>query len=249
VARDRFFVVMSILCLAIVIAGFAPVYYFRSFDLVPWENIDSFSRHDRRLPFHLHLHGVALTAWYVLFAIQPLLIAKKNVGLHMTLGRCGIAIAICVFLTGIYTVYYRDAYLVDDVTARAAGNLFTLFAFAICYSAAIRFRKVPTVHKRLMLIGSIPMLLPALDRWYVYPAYSEFADSAFSWLPIPAQLATPIVIGLALIASVLIHDLVAERRVLKPTLLGMGCVFLISPILSLSVVLTGFWKSLIAALN
>lgn len=240
---------MSILCLAIVIAGFAPVYYFRSFEIVPWENIDSFSRHDRQLPLHLQFHGAALTAWYVLFALQPLLIANRNVGLHMTLGRCGIGIAICVFLTGIYTVYYRDAYLVNEVTARAAGNLFTLFAFAICFSAAIRFRKVPTAHKRLMLIGSIPMLLPALDRWYVYPAYIEFADSALSWLPVPAQFATPIVIGLALIASVLIHDLVKERRVLKSTLLGLGCVFLIAPVLSLSIVLTGLWNRLIEALS
>jgi hypothetical protein len=103
---------MSILCLAIVVAGFAPVYYLRSLEVVPWENIDSFSRHGRQLPIHLHLHGVALAAWYLLFAIQPALIAKGNVGLHMKLGKVGIGIAICVFLTGVYTVFYRDAYLV-----------------------------------------------------------------------------------------------------------------------------------------
>jgi hypothetical protein len=102
---------MSILCLAIVVAGFAPVYYLRSLEVVPWENIDSFSRHGRQLPIHLHLHGAALAAWYLLFAIQPALVAKGNVGLHMKLGKVGIGIAICVFLTGVYTVFYRDAYL------------------------------------------------------------------------------------------------------------------------------------------
>jgi hypothetical protein len=248
VERDKFYIVMSILCLAIVIAGFAPVYYFRSLDIVPWENIDSFSRHDRRLPVHLHLHGAALSAWYLLSVVQPVLIARKNVGLHMKTGRTGVGIAVCVLLTGVYTVFYRDAYLVDEVTALAAGNLFTLFAFAMCFAAAIKFRKLPAVHKRLMLLGSIPMLLPALSRWYVYPAYREFADSALSWLPVPPQIATPIVVGLSMIAAVFIHDLVKERRVLKPTLFGFGCIFLFSPILSASIVLTGFWQNLIEAL-
>lgn len=244
--RDRFYIGMSIVCLAIVLIGFGPVYYVRGLEIVPWENIDAFSRYERALPFHILLHGASLTTWYVLFVVQPFLIANRRIRLHRALGVFGIVVAICVFFSSIYTVFYRDAYMVDELTARPVGNLMTAFAFAISFTAAILYRNRPPVHKRLMLIGSITMLPPALDRWYVFPLYRDFAESALGWLPIPVQLVTPIVVGMGMLLAVGVHDVIKQGRVMPPTIFGVASVFVFAPALSSLLVLSGGWANLIA---
>lgn len=237
---------MSIVCLAVVVIGFGPVYYVRSMEIVSWENIDALSRYDRELPVHILLHGVSLTAWYVLFAIQPFLIARRQFAAHRMLGVFGIFVAACVLTSSVYTVFYRDAYMVDELTARAVGNLLFVFAFAIMFAAAIVMRGQAAVHKRLMLIGSIALLPPALDRWYVYPFYRSFVESTMGWLPVPGQFLTPIIVGITLLLVVVIHDVVTEGRVLPPTLAGVASIFVVAPALSSALVLTGAWAGLIA---
>lgn len=243
--RDRFYIVMSILCLAIVLTGFAPVYYLRSAEIVPWENVDAFSRYGRDIPLHLRLHGISLTAWYLLFVVQPVLIAKRQIRVHRTLGFLGIFVAVCVLVSSVYTVFYRDAYMVENLTARAVGNLMFVFAFATSFTAAVMLRKRPMAHKRLMLIGSIAMLPPALERWNVFPFYRTFAETTMGWLPIPTNFVTPIAVGIAMLLVVVIHDTIEQGRVLRPTLFGIASVFVIGPALSSLLVLTGAWAGLI----
>lgn len=242
----RFFIVMSIVCLGIVFIGFAPVYYLRSLEIVAWENIDALSRYDRELPAHIHFHGISLTAWYLLFVVQPFLIARNRFRDHRALGTAGILVAACVFVSSVYTVFYRDAYMVAELTARAVGNLMFIFAFGIAFAAAIVMRKHGAAHKRLMLIASIAMLPPALDRWYAFPAYRAFTEATMGWLPLPGQFVTPIAVGLSLLVVVAIHDLIKEGRVLRPTLFGVAALFVIAPALSSLLVLTGLWADLIA---
>ena len=242
---ERFFLIMAAVCLAIVLIGFAPVFYLRPLEIVPWDNVEAFSRHGHKLPWHLILHGFALTAWFLLLVIQPLLIAAGRVRSHQALGRLGIILAASVVGTGAYTVFYRDAYLEDEVSAAAAGNFFTLFAFAICFTIAIIQRKHPAIHKRFMLVGSMPILTPALDRWNVYPGYRELAETALGWMPIPAQVATPILGLLLLLLAVVTHDLVGEHRLQLATLSSLGIVLMLSPALGLLLVLSGGWTRIV----
>ena len=66
VTRSPFFVVMAALLLGIALVGFAPSFYFKTSFETP------------ELPWYLHLHGAALTAWYILFLTQTLLVATNR---------------------------------------------------------------------------------------------------------------------------------------------------------------------------
>lgn len=247
--RDRFFLVLALTCLGIALSGFGAVYYLRALEIVPWDNIDAFSRYDRRLPIHLHIHGAALTLWFLLLVIQPCLVALRHVSLHRTLGQAGVIVAILVVTSAIYTVYYRDAYMVESITMQAAGNLVTILAFAICFAAAVRYRNRPAVHKRLMLIGSIALLPPALDRWNVYPWYRNLAEDVLGWIPVPAQFVTTLVVCSLMLLSICVYDLLKERRITAATLFGLTAIFVIAPAISLPVVATGFWATIVRAVS
>lgn len=243
--RDRFYIGMAIACLAIVLIGFAPVFYVRSLEIVSWENIDSFSRYDRALPPHIWFHGILLTSWYVLFVVQPFLIVRKRITVHRAVGAFGVVVAIGVLVSNVYTVFYRDAYMVDELTARAVGNLLFAFAFAILFAAAIVMRNRAKAHKRLMLIGSIVMLPPALERWHVFPLYRSFSEAVFGWLPIPASFVTPILVPIVMLFVVGIRDKKKRGRVMPSTYFGVASIFVFAPALSALLVLSGGWASLI----
>lgn len=48
-------------------------------------------------------HGTIMSTWIVLFIVQPILVARGNRKLHMTLGKFGAALAVCVFGLGLLT--------------------------------------------------------------------------------------------------------------------------------------------------
>ena len=77
--------------------GFTRSYYFRSYFGFP------------ELPTHLSAPGATLTAWFVLAFIQPLLIQFRRADVHRKLGYFGVSIAVPVVLSGVWTVFMRDA--------------------------------------------------------------------------------------------------------------------------------------------
>ena len=151
-ARSKFFLYMSSIFPAVALIGFARSYYFRSYFDFP------------ELPTHLYAHGAALTVWFVLALIQPWLIKFRRTDVHRNLGYLGILIAILVVVSGVWTLFMRDASEIDKFPTRAAGNLASLLMFSICFTLGVIYRRKSAVHKRLMLIASIPLLAPALDR-------------------------------------------------------------------------------------
>src|SRR6185436_12010738 len=62
-SHHGFFVCMAALLLATVLVGFAPSFYLRAYFGAP------------PLPTYLQLHGVVLTAWFLLFFVQTSLVA------------------------------------------------------------------------------------------------------------------------------------------------------------------------------
>ena len=78
VTRDRFFVGMSALFLLVVLAGFAPSFYVRPYLLHP----ERLVRYPSGLPAHLYVHGLLLTAWFVLAFVQTWLVATRRTSVH-----------------------------------------------------------------------------------------------------------------------------------------------------------------------
>jgi hypothetical protein len=220
---------MSALYFAVVLIGFSRSFYLKSYFDFP------------TLPVHLYLHGIALTSWFALALLQPWLIRNRQAGLHRRIGIIGAALAVSVVLTGLWTVALRDAPEIDQYPTRAVGNLASLLMFSSCVSFGLFFRKNPETHKRLMLLGSIPILAPALDRLARIPVMNDFWGKILYWFPAPPEVAFAMLSFLFLLLVVVANDLISQRRVHKGTVIGLLSIFVVAPAMTFLLVSSGIW--------
>lgn len=165
--RSKFFFNISYVLLVIVLVGFSPTFYFRSFFDVP------------NIPLYVYAHGVAMTAWFVWFCVQTTAVHNGRVSLHRRLGIIGIALGVLVLLSGAITALELAPRLLEkygnidaDISRIATvvwGNLAGLVAFSGFLLAAYIYRQKPEIHKRLMLLASISITLQALGRIAKFP--------------------------------------------------------------------------------
>ena len=231
--RNSFFLFMSTMFFVVVLVGFA-----RSLYLQPYFDFPE-------LPVHLLVHGIVLTAWFALVLVQPWLVKFGRTGLHRKLGGVGAALAAGVVLTGLWTVVLRDALKIDEFPARAAGNITSLLMFSGCVALGIFFRHKSATHKRLMLLASIPLLAPALDRLARIPSIIEFLEKILYWFPAPAEIAFASLSFLLLLLTVVVNDLVSERRIQSGTLLGLLAILIIAPATTYVIFASGAWVAFV----
>jgi hypothetical protein len=164
-------------------------------------------------PAVVHLHGLVYFAWTILLVVQPLLIGTRNVTLHRSVGTFGIALATAVmFMGALITLlggaanrdhpgpnYYHGIYL-GFMAVAGFGTMFTL---------AIRNVRRPEVHKRLMLLATLPLLPPGVHRLYMVP----LGLTTFPVLPMYLTLD-------AMALAILIHEWRSTARIGTRTLIG-----------------------------
>lgn len=231
--RSKFFLIMSGLFLTVVIAGFTRTLYLGSLFQSP------------DLPPHLTIHGIVLTIWFLLALVQPLLVARNQTQIHKRIGLAGFIIIVAVVAASLLTLAIRDAPTIDEFPGRAGGNLYSLFTFSFCAILGLTFKSRPDKHKRLMLLASIPLLAPALDRMARIPALNEFLGTIFSWFPEPPEIAFAILGYFGLIISVVVYDLLTDKRVHAGTIWGLGIIIAGAPAATAVMIQTGAWVALV----
>lgn len=188
----------------IVFAGFARTYYLKNVFGAP------------ALTGLVHLHGLVMTTWFVLFAVQVWLVSAHRVDLHRRLGVFGGLLAVLILGVGTVTA----------ITAARLGHspgppplvfltipLGDMVVFAVLMSLGLGYRQKPQVHKRLMLLTSLGMLTAAIARIPL-----DFLHNA----GLPAYFGTLDLLILACVS----FDTVRHRR-LHPAL-GWGFLFIIA---------------------
>jgi len=141
----------------IVLAGFARTYYLKGFFGNP------------PVPSLLvHVHGLVMTAWVVLFVTQVSLVATGRTRTHQRLGVFGAILALLIVIVGVLT----------GIAGAARGStpgppplqflvvpLGDMLVFAVLVGSALYFRRGRLdVHKRLMLLAAVNLLAPAIAR-------------------------------------------------------------------------------------
>ncbi len=187
---------------AIMFAGFAKNFYLRA-----WIGT-------RPITLMVHVHGLVMTAWILLFLAQTLLVAKRRTDLHRKLGVAGPFLAIAIVTLGIYTIsnsilrHHPNANLQLFALLFVAFDGLSLLLFGGLVIAALRLRLRPQVHKRLMLMALVSLLPPAFGRFVAYFTRVGVFD---------------VVLGLMCAAVLLciVIDAVRHRR-LHPTLIWSG---------------------------
>jgi hypothetical protein len=158
-ARRNLFSIFAVVAFAIVFAGFARTFFLRFLFASP------------RMPVYLYLHGLLFSGWFVLFFIQTRLIASRRVDLHRRLGILGaglaglaVPVAIGVAIRAGRRVYETRSKPFSAEGPPLALDFGACLAFTVFIGLALYFRRRRDIHKRLMLLGSSSILLPALGR-------------------------------------------------------------------------------------
>jgi hypothetical protein len=168
-ANRQFYTSVAIGALLIVFAGFARSYY-----------LDAFFYKDP-IPALLHVHGMILTLWFVLFLIQARLVAAGRVDLHRGLGVfAGLVAAMVVVMGGaVAFLASRREFLAHPNSTRDLVGFAVpaivgfgilcgfLMNFSLFVGLALYFRRRPDIHKRLMLLATCSILGPALMRLFL----------------------------------------------------------------------------------
>ena len=156
--RRRFYTLIALTMAVIVVIGFARTFYLRAwFDVAP-------------LTLRLHLHGVALTLWVVLFVAQARLIEVGRRRLHMSLGIAGVAL-VAVAIATTYAAAIEAVRLGVERGGigidRLYSNVLLLTLFGSFVGLGAAFRKRPDTHKAFMLLAMIAAIGPALTRTFI----------------------------------------------------------------------------------
>src|ERR1700690_2265964 len=217
-ADDIFFPAMALLILGVVFVGFAQSYFLAGMFRA-------------KLPNTLvHIHGALFVSWIFFLVIQTSLVAIGRVKWHMTLGIVGVILPPLMIVFGVLTLF-------DSIRRNGTGlppelllvgDLANLALFAVLTAWALLARRNAASHKRLMILGTMAMLAPAVDRW-----------------PIPHTIPGTLAILLGLPLLVVVYDLWSLRRVHRSTAVAYAMIavviFTLFPISRL-----GFWQQMIA---
>ena len=189
---DIFFPAASLVILAVVIIGFAQSYFLPGMVFA-------------KLPNALvHIHGALFVSWIFLLVLQNVLVATRNIRWHITLGTPGVILPPLMVIFGVLTVF-------DSIRRNAigipgelilVGDFEELALFAGLTAWGMIERRRPAAHKRLMILGTMAMIGPAINRW-------PFPDQ----LRIPGTIAVYMAVPLIVVA----YDLWSTRRIHRTT--------------------------------
>ena len=152
---DVFFPAMALLILGIVVTGFGKTYFFAGMLRA-------------KLPNALvHVHGAVFVSWIFLLVIQPWLIAAHRVKWHMKLGLLSLVLIPSMSILGVLTVFdfLRRATPDEGPEMLLVGDLETLFLFVALTSWGLLARRDAASHKRLMILGTMTIMGPAVGSW------------------------------------------------------------------------------------
>jgi hypothetical protein len=221
--RNQFHSYAAAALLLIVVAGFAPTLFARGafFEVPP-------------IPLYLFAHGFIVTGWFVWLLVQARLAGSGRLATHRRAGTFGALYALVVLggalmatLGSIHRMALDGVDFGADVSALGEdgigqglsilnfmsvvvwSNLASAVAFAVLIGLAVVLRRRPDVHKRLMLLGSVAIIGPALARLARWPV---FGGEIGPFIPIASWV---------MYAALIANDLWTRRRPHPVTLLGI----------------------------
>ena len=160
---DVFFSAMALIILGTVVLGFARSYYLAGV-------------FQARLPSRLvHVHAALFSSWILLFIAQTSLVAAGRVDLHRRLGVLGAGLAAARVVLGFLVAtdslargFAPPGSGLDPKSFYAIPILETA-VFCVLIVWALRSRGDGPAHKRLIVIATISIMGPAVNRWAFLP--------------------------------------------------------------------------------
>jgi hypothetical protein len=225
VARPDRFVFITFFGLALVLgfAGFAPTYFLKYWFAAP------------PLTLTVHLHALLFTSWLVLLVAQSLLIRNRRYLTHARLGKAALVLAVLMVIFGFIVVLQKPR-PTEAARAFIFTPLLSLVLFPLFVTAAIRLRRDPATHKRLMWLATLLFMGAPLTRLMVMVG--------IELLPYLNHL----VMYLLLLLPLIVYDLWRFRRLHPATLWG-GAILLVRHPIHEWIAFTPGWQHIAAAIT
>ncbi|HYD44356.1 MAG TPA: hypothetical protein VEA79_03710 [Phenylobacterium sp.] len=231
-ARPKFYVWMAAAFILIAFGGFIPTY---------WAKMATGSFTGAPI---LHIHGTLFFAWTLFFFFQSWQVAAGRILDHRAWGMAGIALAtgmgFTVVLAVINSINVAETIGMGDAARRfAIVSLGALAFFAVLFGTAVANNARPELHKRLMVLATIPMMEAALAR---VSMVLTAPPGAVGPPPVIAAL-PPGLVSLTLIGAGMAYDWRTRGRP-HPAYLIVGALFLVWMIVRLPLSGTDAWMSI-----
>ncbi|HWR16150.1 MAG TPA: hypothetical protein VN577_15085 [Terriglobales bacterium] len=121
-------------------------------------------------PLMLYLHAAVFTGWLGFFTLQSFLVRIRNVAMHRRIGWFGLALGIAVLLVGISTTLTMVRFNRDVMHSTFAESfmlipLFDMLCFGVTFGLAIKWRRRPEYHRRLILVATCALTAAGFGRF------------------------------------------------------------------------------------
>lgn len=159
--ETRDFARAHLVLFAIVLVGFARTFYLHDLFFT------------KPLPPRVTTHGVVLTLWFVVVALQGLAIQGGRRSWHRALAWLAVPVLLGVVATGLQVT---TSLAMTLTSPREPENNFvwmnyvTMPVFLALVAAAVAWRRRATVHRRLILFASFMLASAAIARVALWPA-------------------------------------------------------------------------------
>jgi hypothetical protein len=160
-ADSKFFYFhMALICMAVAFVGFVPTY---------WAPMMQGSLKADPV---VHIHGIVFFAWTVYFGFQTWLAASGQLARHRMTGLIGVSLASLMLVFGVMMAIHSMRIAAigghpEVGESFAVVPLTNIAFFTIVIITALANTRRPEWHKRLMLLGMIAILGPAVARWFI----------------------------------------------------------------------------------
>ncbi|HEY5551710.1 MAG TPA: hypothetical protein VIK52_07470 [Opitutaceae bacterium] len=153
-----FYVGVSLLIVAIVLAGFAPSFFGMAVLGQP-------------KPWIIHVHAAVYLGWLGVLVSQAVLAARGKIAAHRRVGSFGIAYGGLVWVLGMIVTFVAPALHVragewdmDRAATFLTLPLGDMVLFAGFFGAAVGYRHKPEIHKRLILLACVAIMFAGVAR-------------------------------------------------------------------------------------
>ena len=169
VVRSRFFLYLTVVFLAIAMAGFSTTLF------VP------LARGTFTAPPIIKIHGALLFGWLLFLIAQASLIQSKKVITHRRSGWLGAFLCIAIMISGVLVgafATHRDLAVGGEsgLIGSFVNTVIEMILFGSLVGAAIFYRRTPETHKRLLVVATISILGPA---WFRFRHFMPFVPNPF----------------------------------------------------------------------
>jgi len=140
----------------VAILGFWPSYFPKFFDGTGDYNM------------YFHTHTIFNLGWIFLLIAQPILIQKRNTGLHQMFGKATYVLFPLIIIAILLLIHHRIPFEKNPLPQALFIPFKDVFVLLVAYGIAIWYRKDIDIHARAMIATAIPFLEPALVRFFIW---------------------------------------------------------------------------------